>query len=126
VPKRFARLYICSGNAILEGPYDYPVSSLPVYRVPGWELSDGERVHRWGLIRFLKDPQRLHNYWRSTVAEQLVAAPRNKWLTTPDAVKGHEVKWRRAPTSDDPFLYYNDGESRPSISRRRDRCRARQ
>jgi len=113
VPKRFARLYICSGNAILEGPYDYPISSLPVYRVPGWELNDGEEIHRWGLIRFLKDPQRLHNYWRSTVAEQLVAAPRNKWLTTPDAIKGHEPKWRRAPSSDDPFLYYNDGENPP-------------
>jgi hypothetical protein len=113
VPKRFARLYICSGNAILEGPYDYPISSIPVYRVPGWELSDGEKLHRWGLIRFLKDPQRLHNYWRSTVAEQLVAAPRNKWLATPDAVKGHEVKWRRAPSSDDPFLYFNDGEQPP-------------
>lgn len=114
VPKRLARMYICSGNEILEGPYDYPVSSIPVYRVPGWELNDGERVHRWGLIRFLKDPQRLHNYWRSTVAEQLVAAPRNKWLTTPEAVKGHEGKWRRAPTSDDPFLYFNDGENPPS------------
>lgn len=113
VPKRFARLYVCSGNTILEGPYDYPISSIPIYRVPGWELNDGEKVHRWGLIRFLKDPQRLHNYWRSTVAEQLVAAPRNKWLTTPDAVKGHEVKWRRAPSSDDPFLYYNDGETAP-------------
>lgn len=113
VPKRFARLYICAGNQILEGPYDYSCSSIPVYRVPGWELNDGEKVHRWGLIRFLKDPQRLHNYWRSTVAEQLVAAPRNKWLTTPDAVKGHEAKWRRAPTSDDPFLYYVDGEVAP-------------
>lgn len=113
VPKRFARLYICSGGAILEGPYDYPVSSLPMYRVAGWEVNDGERVHRWGLIRFLKDPQRLHNYWRSTVAEQLVAAPRNKWLTTTEAVRGHEVKWRKAATSDDPFLYFNDGEQAP-------------
>jgi hypothetical protein len=113
VPNRIAQLYVCSGNAILEGPHEYPISSLPIYRVPGWELNDGEKTHRWGLIRFLKDPQRLHNYWRSTVAEQLVAAPRNKWLATPDAVKGHEVKWRRAPSSDDPFLYYNDGETAP-------------
>lgn len=113
VPNRLARLYVCSGNAILEGPYDYPISSLPIYRVPGWELNDGERTHRWGLIRFLKDPQRLHNYWRSTVAEQLVAAPRNKWLATPDSVKGHEAKWRKAPSSDDPFLYFNDGEQAP-------------
>jgi hypothetical protein len=113
VPNRFAQLYVCSGNNILEGPYDYPISSIPIYRVPGWELNDGEKTHRWGIIRFLKDPQRLHNYWRSTVAEQLVAAPRNKWLTTPDAVKGHEIKWRRAPSSDDPFLYFNDGETPP-------------
>lgn len=113
VPNRFARLYVCSGNAILEGPYDYPISSIPIYRVPGWELNDGEKIHRWGLIRFLKDPQRLHNYWRSTVAEQLVAVPRNKWLATPASVQGHEVKWRRSPTSDDPFLYYNDGEPAP-------------
>lgn len=113
VPNRFAQLYVCSGNAILEGPHDYPISSIPIYRVPGWELNDGEKIHRWGLIRFLKDPQRLHNYWRSTVAEQLVAAPRNKWMATPDAVKGFEQKWREAPSSDDPFLYYNDGETEP-------------
>jgi hypothetical protein len=113
VPKRIAQLYICSGNAILEGPHEYPISSIPIYRVPGWELNDGQFIHRWGLIRFLKDPQRLHNYWRSTVAEQLVAAPRNKWLTTPQAVNGHETKWRRAPTADDPFLYFNDGETPP-------------
>lgn len=113
VPNRFARLYVCSGETILEGPYDYPISSIPVYRVPGWELNDGEKIHRWGIIRFLKDPQRLHNYWRSTVAEQLVAAPRNKWLTTPESVKSHEARWRRAPTSDDPFLYFNDGETPP-------------
>ncbi len=114
VPNRFAQLYICAGNNILEGPHDYPISSIPIYRVPGWELNDGEKTHRWGVIRFLKDPQRLHNYWRSTVAEQLVAAPRNKWLATPDSVKGHEQKWRKAPTSDDPFLYYNDGENPPT------------
>jgi hypothetical protein len=113
IPNRFARLYICSGNEILEGPYDYPISSLPVYRVPGWEVNDGQKLHRWGLIRFLKDPQRLHNYWRSVLAEQLIAAPRNKWLTTPDAVKGHEKRWRASPSSDDPFLYYNDGETVP-------------
>ena len=113
VPNRFAQLYICSGTEILEGPYNYPCSSIPIYRVPGWELNDGEKTYRWGLVRFLKDPQRLHNYWRSTIAEQLVAAPRNKYLTTPQAIKGHESKWRMAATSDDPFLYYNDGETLP-------------
>lgn len=113
VPNRFARMYICSGQQPLEGPYDYPISSIPVYRVPGWEVNDGTTINRWGLTRFLKDPQRLDNYWASMMAEQFVSAPRNKWLTTPEAVKGHEQRWRRSPTSDDPFLFFNDGEQSP-------------
>ena len=113
VPNRFARMYLCSGLDILEGPFDYPISSIPIYKVPGWEVRDGTRLYRWGLTRFLKDPQRLHNYWRSVLAEQLVAAPRNKWLATQESVKGHEKQWRASPNSDDPFLYYNDGETAP-------------
>lgn len=114
VPKRFARMYRCSATEILEGPFDYPMSSIPIYRVSGWEVSDGERLYRWGLTRKLKDPLRLHNYWRSTQAEMLIATPRNKWLTTQQAVKGHETRWRQAPSSDDPFLFYNDGEPVPT------------
>lgn len=113
VPKRFAQMYLCAGNDILEGPYNSPFSSIPIYRVSGWEVTDGRRRYRWGLTRFLKDPMRLHNYWRSVQAEMLIATPRNKWLTTQAAIKGHEAKWRMAATSDDPFLYYNDGEMAP-------------
>lgn len=114
VPNRFARMYLCSGTEILEGPHDYPMSSIPIYRVSGWEVSDGEKIYRWGLTRKLKDPLRLHNYWRSVQGEMLIATPRNKWLTTAAAVKGHETRWRQAPSSDDPFLFYNDGEEKPT------------
>lgn len=114
VPNRFARLYVCSGNQILDGPYDYPISSIPIFRVSGWEVNDGERIQRWGLVRNIKDPQRLYNFWRSVQAEQLVSAPRNKWLTTPAAVQGHEERWRNSPSSNDPLLYFNDGEMAPT------------
>lgn len=113
VPKRFSELYICSGANILEGPYRMNTSSLPVYRVAGWELRQGDIVHRWGLTRFLKDPQRLHNYQRSLLAEQMVAAPRNKWVATQDSVSGREKEWRNAHMSDDPLLIYNAEGGRP-------------
>ncbi len=113
VPNRFARLYICSGNQILDGPYDYPISSIPIYRVSGWEVNDGERLQRWGLVRFIKDAQRLYNFFRSVQAEQLVSAPRNKWLVTQAAIAGYENKWRASPTNDDPFLQYNGDEPPP-------------
>ena len=113
VPKRYAELYICSGANILEGPYRMNTSSIPVYRVAGWELREGDIVHRWGLTRFLKDPQRLHNYQRSLLAEQMVASPRNKWVATQDAVSGREKEWRNAHMNDDPLLIYNAEGGKP-------------
>lgn len=107
VPNRFARMYVVTSSTVLEGPYDYKISSLPVFRVPGWEFRAGNKLYRWGLVRFMKDPQRLHNYWRSVLAEQLVAAPRNKWLSTREAVAGFEKEWRNSNISDDPLLLYN-------------------
>lgn len=114
MPRRAAQMYLCSGADILEGPYTLPISSLPIFRVPGWEFRIGRRLHRWGMIRFLKDPMRLHNYWRSVIAEQLVAAPRNKWVATNDAISGHENDWRNSHLSDDPLLIYNGEGAMPT------------
>jgi hypothetical protein len=113
VPNRFARRYLVSGASILEGPHDYPMSSIPIYRVPGWELRVDNTVYRWGVVRFLKDPARMNNLVRSIQTEQAMNAPRNKWLTTPAAVQGHEQRWRNAAVSDDPLLYYNDDAQAP-------------
>jgi len=113
VPRRLARMYLCSGADILEGPYDLPISTIPIFRVPGWEMRNGNRVYRWGLVRFLKDPQRLHNYQRSLLAEQMVAAPRNKWIATKEAVAGNEQAWRQSHLDDDPLLLYNSDGQKP-------------
>lgn len=104
VPNTFAQLYICSGNQILEGPFNYECSSIPVYCVSGWQINDGRYINRFGLVRFLKDPMRLINYFRSVQAEGLVAAPRNKFLADPNAIKGYEKQWREMNVSDDPIL----------------------
>lgn len=106
-PNRFCRLYICSGAKVLEGPFDYPVSSIPVFRVSGWVLRNDGRTHRWGLVRQAKDSQVLHNMWRSVLAEQLISAPRNKWLVPAGGITGYEKEWEQSHRSDKPFLTYN-------------------
>lgn len=103
----YAQCYVCSGLDILEGPYELPITRLPYFRVPGWEVRVGDWGHRWGLVRFLKDPQRLHNYWRSVIAERLMATPRAVWLATQEAVSGREAAFRTSHLSDDPLLVYN-------------------
>jgi hypothetical protein len=103
----YAEMYKCSGLDILEGPYRLNIPRVPVFRVPGWEVRVGEWVHRWGLVRFAKDPQRLHNFWRSVVAEKLMQTPRNVWTAADTAVAGREQKWRESHLSDDPLLIWN-------------------
>lgn len=106
----YAEKYILSGTDILEGPYRLDISRLPIFRVPAWEITINGTRHRFGLLRFLKDPQRLHNYWRSTIAEKLMMTPRARWVASDAAVSGREAQWRNAHLSDDPLLIYN-GES---------------
>ncbi len=110
VKRKYAQMYVISGLDILEGPYELPIDRVPVFRVPGWEVTVGEWKHRWGLIRFLKDPQRLHNYWRSAIAEKIMQTPRAVWLATDTAVAGREKDFRASHLSDNPLLIWN-GES---------------
>lgn len=107
VHKPYAEMYVCSGLDILDGPYELPISRVPVFRVPGWEVWVGEWKQRWGLIRFLKDPMRLHNYWRSVVAEKIMQTPRAVWAAADTAVAGRETRWRQSHLSDDPLLIWN-------------------
>jgi hypothetical protein len=111
--RKYAELYVVSGNELLEGPYHLPIKRVPVFRVPGWEITIGGKRHRWGLIRFLKDPTRLHNYWRSTIAEKLMGSPRAKWMASKEAIMGYEQQWRNAHLNDDPLLVYNGEAAQP-------------
>lgn len=113
VSRRYAQMYLCTAQDILEGPYDLPISRVPVFRVPGWELFiEGDRI-RWGLLRFLRDPQKLHNYWRSTIAEKLVGSPKAKWIASDASVEGREDEWRKSHLSDDPLLIWNGDSGAP-------------
>lgn len=100
--------WLMTGADLLEGPYQLDVDRVMVFRVPGWEINVGETWHRFGLVRFAKDPQRLHNFWRSIIAEKLMQTPKAKWIAGATAVAGREDKWRNSHLTDDPLLVYND------------------
>ncbi len=103
----YCEIYKLSATDILEGPTVMNCSRVPVFRVPGWEVFIGDERHRWGMVRFAKDPQRIHNYWRSIIVEKLMQTPRAKWTATKEAVEGFESKWRNSHLTDDPLLLWN-------------------
>lgn len=109
----FAQMHLVSGFAILTGPYEYRLSRLPIIRMSGRVVNVGGRRVRYGLVRFMKDPVRLKNFWRSIVAEQYGYAPKAQWIAPESAVEGREETFRKAHLSRDPLIVYNDGAETP-------------
>lgn len=104
----FAQMHLVTGFAILSGPYEYRLNRLPIIRMSGRVVNVGGRRVRYGLVRFMKDPVRLKNFWRSVAAEQLGYAPKAQWMATESAVEGKEEAIRKAHLSRDPLLVFND------------------
>lgn len=109
----YAQMHLVTGFDILSGPYEYKLNRLPIIRMSGRVVNVGGRRVRYGLVRFMKDPVRLKNFWRSIAAEQLGYAPKAQWLASESAVEGREDQFRKAHLSRDPLLVYNDGAEPP-------------
>lgn len=104
----YAQMHLVTGFEILSGPYEYRLNRLPIIRMSGRVVNIGSRRVRYGLVRMMKDPVRLRNFWRSVAAEQLGYAPKAQWIATESAVEGREDKLRKAHLSRDPLLVVND------------------
>jgi len=107
-PCTYAQMHLITGFAILSGPYEYMLSRPPIIRMSGRVVNIGGRRVRYGLVRFMKDPVRLKNFWRSVAAEQLGYAPKAQWMATESAVEGREDQIRNAHLTRDPLLVFND------------------
>lgn len=105
---RYAQMHYCTGWQILAGPYEYRLNRVPIIRMSGRIVNVAGRRVRYGLVRFMKDPSRLKNFWRSVAAEQLGYAPKAQWLATQSAVEGRQEAFRRAHLTRDPLLIVND------------------
>ena len=112
-PCTYAQMHLVTGFAILSGPYEYKLNRVPVVRMTGRVVNIvGKRV-RYGLVRFMRDPVRLRNFWRSVAAEQLGYAPKAQWIAPESAVEGREDEFRKAHMSRDPLIIYNDDATAP-------------
>lgn len=107
-PCSYAQMHLVTGYTILAGPYEYMINRLPIIRMSGRVVNVAGRRIRYGLVRFMKDPVRLKNFWRSVAAEQLGYAPKAQWIATEGAVEGREDTIRRAHMTRDPLLVVND------------------
>jgi hypothetical protein len=75
---------------------ELPGKYIPVMRACGAETIDNGKIQRFGMVRQLKDPQRMYNYWRTQETEFVALAPLAPWLMAEGQDEGHEDEWRSA------------------------------
>lgn len=93
--------------AILEGPIDWPGSTIPVAPVLGKEITLGDRTYYRGLIRHARDAQRMHNYWMTAATERVALAPKSPYTGPAEAFEGYENIWANANRENRAYLPYN-------------------
>ncbi|RMF00503.1 MAG: hypothetical protein D6773_11365 [Alphaproteobacteria bacterium] len=107
------RRRLMDGQGWLDDVEEWAGRHIPIVPVIGPEVAFDNRVIRYSLIRFAKDPQKLYNIFRSAGAELIAKSPKAPWLVTQDMVKGLEGYWNNANRSNLPYLPYNPDPNAP-------------
>lgn len=90
---------------------------IPIVPVYGQETVVEAKKKRFGLVRMAKDPQKMYNFWQTSLTESVALAPKAKWLLAEGQDEGHENEWAQANIKSMPVLRYKqtdiDGKPAP-------------
>lgn len=89
---------------------------IPIVPMYGATVTIDDKRKHYGLVRFAKDPQRMYNFWRTSMTESVALAPKAKWLLAEGQDEGHEQEWALANQKSYPVLRYKqkDIEGNPA------------
>lgn len=94
---------------------------IPIIRWLGRQKIIEGRLDRKGIVRPLKDTQRILNYYVSTDAEFNALQPKSPYVGPAAAFEGNETTWNKLNTANPAFLPYNhldeDGNPIPAPER---------
>ena len=95
---------------------DWAGKYIPIVPVYGRHIVVGDKRKKFGMIRYAKDPQRMYNFWQTSITEGVALAPKAKWLMAEGQDEGHENDWANANIKSFPLLRYKqtDIEGRPA------------
>jgi len=95
---------------------DWAGKYIPIIPVFGRHIVIGDKRKKFGMIRYAKDPQRMYNFWQTSITEGVALAPKAKWLLAEGQDEGHENDWANANIKSFPLLRYKqtDIDGRPA------------
>ncbi len=100
---------------------EYPTQYVPIFRFVGRERVIEGKLERKGIVRTLKDAQRMYNYNASAEAEAAALATKTNWLLPLESIAGNEKAWNNSNVENKPVLTYRhkdrDGDPLPPPQR---------
>lgn len=102
---------IISGLEILE-TNEWAGKYIPIVPVYGDEVNVEGKRHFLSLIRFAKDAQQMHNYWRTASTELVALAPKAPFIGKTGSFDTDAAKWATANTDTHSYIEY-DGDIAP-------------
>lgn len=79
---------------------------IPVVPTYGQQCVVDNKRKKFGLVRMAKDPQRMYNFWQTSMTESVALAPRAKWIMAEGQDEGHESEWSNANNTAYSYLRY--------------------
>lgn len=79
---------------------------IPIVPVYGAEVYVGGKRILESLVRHLKDPQKMLNFWKTNEAETIALVPRAPFIGVEGQFEGHESKWQTANRRNHAYLEY--------------------
>ena len=95
---------------------DWAGKYIPIVPIYGRHIVIGDKRKKFGMIRYAKDPQRMYNFWQTSITESVALAPKAKWILAEGQDEGHESDWANANIKSFPVLRYKqtDIDGRPA------------
>jgi Phage P22-like portal protein len=104
-------------NEIIEGPDKWPGPDIPIVPLIGEEVQIGRATVRRGIVRPLRDVQRIYNYGVSAKTELIALQPKAPWIGTDAQFEKYQDEWEVANTRSHPYLRYTHVNGVPPPSR---------
>ena len=100
---------IIGANIVEE--YDWPGRYVPIIQVVGDEIEIDGKLDRKGNTRYLKDSQRMQNYWNSAGTQQVALQSKIPWVVDLRGIEGYETYWASSNIVDHAYLPYRSIDS---------------
>ena len=74
----------------------WPGKYIPIVPVLGDVLNINGETQIVGMLRYMRDPQRMYNYWVSAQTEMIALAPKAPFIIAEGQIEGYEEFWKNA------------------------------